>query len=119
MEDVTVQGVKYKVKPIPPRLVPYSQFIGAKLYGVPRDLAEAESNGPLIVSAMQRLLGELVDPQPPEEHRLAVFNALVQITDKAVAGAKFLRDDSKRDGEAGNGVGDAVGDVAKSGAAVG
>lgn len=119
MEEVTVQNVKYRVKPIPPRLVPFSQFIGAKLYGVPKDLTEAEANGSLIVSAMQRLFGELVDPQPPEEHRLAVFNALVKITDKAVADAKFLRPQPKPDDKAGNGAGDASGNVAQSSAPVG
>ena len=116
MVEITVQGFKYNIKPVPPKLTPFSALIGDKLRVVPKDMADAEAIAIVIDAATKRLFSELVEPQPLEEHKNQVFDALLSITGKAVNEMCFLRPKQKSDGDAGNGVGDASGGVAESGA---
>jgi len=58
----------------------------------PASFEEAEKLGQEIKKCVEKLVNECVNPEPEKEDMLRVYNALIDVTNKAIKDAQFFRD---------------------------
>jgi len=87
----TIDGTEYTIIPIPPHLSPYSTRISELLQTKPQSLQETDERSKEIDTLVEKLLSKTVKPNPAPEHQLAIFNALIDLTNATIAEAQFFR----------------------------
>jgi len=80
--EITVEGVKYKIKPIPPYLMPFIDYF-LKITAHPAEnMEEAKKIGEEIDTIFTTIFKETVEPMPKPEHAQAVFAGVTEYVNK-------------------------------------
>lgn len=97
-----IDGVKYKLTPIPPHASPYNVLVADLLMKKPETVEDAEKISSEIKKAMVKLFAETVTPTPKPEHHIQLFNALTELTTEVMKEAGLFRKNSRPNTAKGN-----------------
>lgn len=86
-----IGNAEYNIIPIPPHLSPYLSRYGEISQKKPENLRETEELSKESEKIVEKLLSETVKPKPQLEHELAVFNAVINLTNQTIQDAQFFR----------------------------
>ena len=89
MVKVKIGTVEYTVSPIPPRLAPHNALYSELLQRKAATTEEAEEIGKTIGELSTILLKATVQPMPVEEHYIMLFNAVTEVTNRALSQSFF------------------------------
>jgi len=89
--SIQIDGVNYALQPIPPHLSPFNHIIGKLLKEDPKTFDDAARISAEIEKSLGKLLQECASPTPKKEHQLAVFNAIISLTNETINDAEKFR----------------------------
>lgn len=90
-----IEEVEYTYTPIPLHFSPFSTRLGVLAQQRPATMEDMEQNSAEILKLQTKILDATVMPTVREEHRLEVYNAVVDLTNEIIAKARSFRADSK------------------------
>jgi len=89
--EKTIDGITYIITPTSPNLSPYTMLLSKLLKIEPSNVEEAEKTSVEIDKAMTKLFDGTVSPKPKHEHHIQLYNAVIEVTNKALEDAEFFR----------------------------
>lgn len=92
MVKVKIGLVEYEISVIPPRIAPFNALYADLIQRKVASVEEAEEVGRSLAEISKIVLSATVVPVPPEAHYSQLYNAVAELTNRALSQSFFPAD---------------------------
>jgi len=108
-----IDDVDYELMPVPPSLAPYQARINELMSQKPKSIEETKEISGELKPLIQAVLLETVSPKVRREHELAVFRALMKLTNETLTQVQFFPGGKRSEPEKGGAAGSSAAQAAQ------